>query len=65
MTFQAFTLASLGMLTLAGVRRSALHHISRDFNCVTFIVRLCRVVTCDRASWKMKCDVYTQLLKFS
>jgi hypothetical protein len=24
-----------------------LHHISRDFNCVTFVVRMCRVVTCD------------------
>jgi hypothetical protein len=37
--------------------------ISRDFKCVTLAVRVCRVVIC--ASWKMKYDVYTQLLKLS
>jgi hypothetical protein len=56
MIFQALTLASLGMLTrlLAGVSRCALYHISVDFNCVTFVVRVCRVVTFYCASWKMK-----------
>jgi hypothetical protein len=50
MAFQALKLDSLRMLTSqrAGVSRRALHHVSRDFNCVTFIVRVCRVVTCDR-----------------
>jgi hypothetical protein len=24
-----------------------MHHISLDFNSVTFVVRMCRVVTCD------------------
>lgn len=64
MTFQAPTLASHGMLTAAcvfGVWRKALHHISRDFNRITFIARVCRMVTC--ASWKMKYDVYTKLSK--
>jgi dsRNA-specific ribonuclease len=41
MTFQALTLATLGMLTrlrAAGVSRSALHQISRYYNSVTFVV---------------------------
>jgi hypothetical protein len=38
---------------------------SHNFNCVTFVVHVCRVVTRDCTSWKMKYDVYTQLPKFS
>jgi hypothetical protein len=38
-----------------------LHHISRNFNCVTSVVCVSCVVTC--ASWKMKYDGYTQLPK--
>jgi hypothetical protein len=39
--------------------------ISRFFNCATFVVRVCRVVICGCASWKIKYDVYTKLPKFS
>jgi hypothetical protein len=39
--------------------------ISRDFNCVTFVIRVCRVVISDCTPWKIKYDVYTQLPKFS
>jgi hypothetical protein len=66
MTFQALMLASLGMFTLrAGILCRTLHHITRDFRSITFVVHVCHVVTCDCASWKMKYDVYTQLPKFS
>jgi hypothetical protein len=52
MTFQALVLASVGMLTATCVL--AFHAerciTSRDFSCVTFVVHVCRVVTCDCAS---------------
>jgi hypothetical protein len=44
---------------------STLRHISRDFNCVTLVQRVWRVVICDCRSWKLKCNVCTQLLEFS
>lgn len=37
--------------------------ISRDFHCVTFVIRMRCVVICDCASWKMKYDVFSRLLK--
>jgi hypothetical protein len=54
----AFMLTVLARLTLSKT-------ISRYFNCVTFVLRVCRVVTCDCASWQMEYDVYTQLPKIS
>jgi hypothetical protein len=67
MAFQVDTLASLKMLTClrTGVFRRDLLYVSCNFNCATFVAGVCRVVTCDFASWKMKCEVYTQLLKVS
>jgi hypothetical protein len=47
----AFVLTMLAQLTLWKA-------ISRYFNCVTFVVRMCRVVTCDCASWNVKYDVF-------
>jgi hypothetical protein len=66
MTFQAFTLASLGLLTLlrVGVSRRALHHIVSNFNCVTFVVRVCRFVICKCAFCKIKSDVCIQTDNF-
>jgi hypothetical protein len=52
------------MLTVLA-RLTVLIMISRGFNCLTVVVRVCRVVTCNCASWKMKYGVYTQLSKCS
>lgn len=55
MTLQALTLASVGVLIVA----CAPHHISRYFNCVTFVVPECPAVPL--ASWNMKYDAHIQL----
>jgi hypothetical protein len=39
--------------------------ISHNFNCVTFVVCVCFVVTYDCDLWKIKNDVYNQLPKSS
>jgi hypothetical protein len=65
MTFQTKMLAKSLLLTryllACFVSRSALHHISHDFNCVTFVLRACRVVTCVCALCKTKYDVSAKI----
>jgi hypothetical protein len=65
MTIQALTLFIWNVNMQAGILHRLLLHTSHDFDCVTFVVYVSCAVMCDGSYWKMKYNVYTQLVTFS